>query len=457
MRDDLHSWQEEGISVALIGSGSASFASAFAEDFDLDLPLYVDPSLDSFRAAGLRRGVSAVASPRFFTNALRAYQSGARQQGVEGDPWQLGGVLVIAAGGDLLGAFRSETAGDHASPEEIEAALRRKAPIEEGIEAESRNPLSPLVDGLRPVLDLSPVGSFDRIGYARHAIGFDVTDLDVDLFGQTCLVTGANSGIGFESASALADLGADVRLLCRNQSRGEKAAESIRNATGNARVSCLRVDMSNFADIDRVLDTLGDEPIDVLIHNAGVLPDARAFTAQELETTFATHIAGPHRLTAGLHKNLAAADSARVIWVSSGGMLTRQLQVEDPNWLNRPYDGVVAYAETKRAQVVLAELWAEEWAGTDIVSNSMHPGWADTPSVRESLPRFHEVTKAILRTPREGADTVIWLAAAADGGEISGKFFFDRQPVRTHWLPTTRESQLDRDQLWKMCREFERG
>ena len=84
----------------------------------------------------------------------------------------------------------------------------------------------------------------------------------------------------------------------------------------------------------------------------------------------------------------------------------------DPNWTERDYDGVVAYAETKRAQVVLAELWAEELREIPVVVNAMHPGWADTPAVRSSLPRFHRITQSILRTPAEGADTVVWLAAS---------------------------------------------
>ena len=143
-----------------------------------------------------------------------------------------------------------------------------------------------------------------------------------------------------------------------------------------------------------------------------------------------------------------------MIWVSSGGMLTRGLNVEDPGWFERDYDGVLAYAETKRAQVVLEELWAEELRGSSVCVNSMHPGWADTPAVRSSLPRFHQITEAILRTPAEGADTVIWLAASPAAQGETGCFFFDRRAVRTHWLPTTRESEEDRRALWELCEDL---
>jgi NAD(P)-dependent dehydrogenase (short-subunit alcohol dehydrogenase family) len=450
----MKKWREEGVTVALIGNGNASFAEAFREDFELEGPILIDPELGAYRAAGLRRGASAVASPRLLANGLRAMRAGARQTAVQGDPWQLGGVFVLSGEGDLRFAFRSETAGDHATPEEISAALEADAPnLDEQDEESTWAGLARLT---RPVLDLSPVGSFDRIGFARHAAGFDPNDLDVDLYGQRCLVTGANAGIGYETALALADLGAEVELLCRNKERGEAAVAAIREATGNRRVRMTQVDLSSLAEIDRAVEKLSQEPIDVLVHNAGLLPDERVETADGLELTFATHVAGPHRLTAGLRGALEEAESARVIWVSSGGMLTRRLNLRDPQWKNRDYDGVVAYAETKRAQVVLAELWAREFEGTSVCVNSMHPGWADTAGVKTSLPRFHRVTEAVLRTPAEGADTVVWLAASEAAEGRTGEFFFDRESVRTHWLASTKESEADREALWELCSRFEK-
>jgi len=189
----------------------------------------------------------------------------------------------------------------------------------------------------------------------------------------------------------------------------------------------------------------------VLVHNAGVLPDERIETRDGLELTFATHVVGPHLLTRLLRPSLEKSPDARVIWVSSGGMYTRGLNLEDPNWTQRDYDGVRAYAETKRAQVILAELWAEELRAFPIAVNAMHPGWADTPAVESSLPRFHRITRNILRTPAEGADTVVWLAACPRARESTGRFFFDRKERRTHLLPFTRESDRDRAVLWELC------
>jgi NAD(P)-dependent dehydrogenase (short-subunit alcohol dehydrogenase family) len=297
------------------------------------------------------------------------------------------------------------------------------------------------------------VGSFDRAGYRIHSLTFDPADLDVDLSGRRYVVTGANSGIGFETAASLAERGANVVLACRSLERGRAALARIAERTGSRRLELERLDVSDLADVRRFAAQQADRTVDVLIHNAGVLPDRRDETADGLERCFATHVAGPFLLTRLLQPRLEASSDGRVIWVSSGGMYTRRLQIDDPQWVERDYDGVLAYAETKRAQVVLSELFSEALAGTSVVSNAMHPGWADTPAVRSSLPLFHRVTRWILREPAEGADTVVWLAASEAGGRHSGGFWFDRERRRTHWLPGTRESNAERRALWTLCRE----
>jgi NAD(P)-dependent dehydrogenase (short-subunit alcohol dehydrogenase family) len=134
-------------------------------------------------------------------------------------------------------------------------------------------------------------------------------------------------------------------------------------------------------------------------------------------------------------------------------MYTQRLELDDPQWEQRDYDGVRAYAETKRAQVVLSELWAEALAEDGTTVNSMHPGWADTPGVARSLPLFHRTTGLVLRSPAEGADTIVWLAASPAAGRATGRLFFDRQPRRAYLLPNTRETEADRRALWEMCEE----
>ena len=450
MRDRIHDIRARGAELVIVGNGAQNFAAAFREDFELDCPILIDPELRAYRAAGLRRGRVELLSPRVPRNALRAFRSGSRQTGVEGDPWQLGGVFVIRPGGDLTYRYVSSEAGDHPPIDEILAGLSETAePIQE-VTTESGGPVW-LGRVLSSVVDPFIVSSFDRTGFRIHSLTFRGEDLDVDLSGRRCLVSGANSGIGYETALSLADLGAEVVLLCRSSERGEQAAERVRQQTGNPRVSLEVVDLSDLGSVRAAAGRLASLPVDVLVHNAGVLPDVRSETADGFEQTFATHVIGPFLLTQLLQSRLEKSSDGRVIWVSSGGMYTRRLNLEDPNWTEREYDGVVAYAETKRAQVVLSELWAEELRGSGIAVNAMHPGWADTPAVRSSLPRFHRVTRNFLRTPAEGADTVVWLAASPGGRDSTGAFFFDRQERRTHLLPFTRESEDDRRALWQLC------
>lgn len=454
MRDRIDDVRARDAELVIVGNGARGFAEAFREDFSLDCPLLVDPELRAYRAAGLRRGRVELLSPRLPVNALRALRAGYRQTEVQGDPWQLGGVFVIRPDGELSYRFESREAGDHAPVDEILAALEKDAAP---IEAQGRAPLLQrwLGRALSRAVDPFIVSSFDRTGFRIHALSFDPDDLAVDLSGRRCLVTGANSGIGFETALALADLGAEVVLLCRSRERGQQAVVRIAERTGSQRVSLEVVDISDLQAVAAVAERLGERPVDVLVHNAGVLPNARVRTRDGLELCFATHVAGPHLLTRLLSDRLEKSDDARVIWVSSGGMYTRRLNLDDPTWEERvDYDGVTAYAETKRAQVVLSELWAERFRGTPVVVNAMHPGWADTPAVESSLPSFHRITKAILRTPAEGADTVVWLAACPRARRFSGRFFFDREARRTHYLPFTRESAEDRRTLWELCEDL---
>ena len=308
------------------------------------------------------------------------------------------------------------------------------------------------------VLDRSVVFSFDRSGFLRHARSFRAGDLDGDLTGRVCLVTGANSGIGREAATGLASRGAEVWLLCRDRRRGEEAVTSIRQATGNRRVHLEVVDVSHLAAVRAFAARFAPTRVDVLIHNAGVLPATRLETPDGLELTLATNVIGPFLLTHLLRGKLAAAGGARVIFVSSGGMYAQRLSLDDLQWTQRPFDGVTAYAQTKRMQVILTELLARRWARAGIVVHAMHPGWADTPSVRSSIPRFWRLMRKRLRTPEQGADTLVWLAAAPPAALPvalpSGQFWFDRAPQPTHLLPFTTERPRDRARLWRTCKRL---
>lgn len=453
LRDQIDEIRDRGAELVIVGNGAQAFAQDFKSSLELDCPLLIDPELRSFRAAGLRRGRVELLSPKLPLNAIRALRSGARQSGVQGDPWQLGGVFVIQRGGETTYRQVSSVAGDHPPVDDILSALDQDAePIRDDPGPSRFDRM--LGTTLSRLVDPFIAGSFARTGYRIHSLTFEPADLDVDLSDKRCLVTGANSGIGFETALSLADLGADVVMLCRSMERGEQAAAQIREQTGSRRVAVQQVDMSSLASVRAAAIELAGDRVDVLVHNAGVLPDKRIETEDQLEQTFATHVAGPHLLTRLLQQSLEKSPDARVIWVSSGGMYTRRLNLKDPQWTAREYDGVVAYAETKRAQVVLSTLWAQKLRGSSVVVNSMHPGWADTPSVKTSLPQFHRITKSFLRTRAEGADTVVWLAAAERARKWTGEFFFDRTKRTEHLLPSTRDTADARLALWRLCEQL---
>ncbi|MCC6131978.1 MAG: SDR family NAD(P)-dependent oxidoreductase [Acidobacteria bacterium] len=301
---------------------------------------------------------------------------------------------------------------------------------------------------LDTLLDRSVVFSYDRFGYERHRRSFDRSDLEVDLSGRVCLVTGANSGIGLATAEALARLGARVHLLCRNPERGQEALATIKQSCRNRAVYLHIVDVSERSSILAFCRRLREPRVDVLVHNAAVLPDHHIQTSDGLELTLATNLAGPFLLTHLLLDKLDRSGAGRVVFVSSGGMFTQRLVVDELEPSRERFDGVTAYARTKRALVVLASLLTEKYQETGITFNSMHPGWADTPAVKESLPAFYRLTRLILRSPAEAADTVVWLAAAARLAGVSGRFFFDRREEETYPLPFTKESPEEREKLW---------
>jgi dehydrogenase/reductase SDR family protein 12 len=310
----------------------------------------------------------------------------------------------------------------------------------------SRGRLAGLVDA---TLEASVIGGFSRIGPEVRGRVEDWAD-PPSLAGRVCLITGASGGLGLAASLGMARLGASLRLLVRDAERGEAAVRLIADETGNEDVRCEIVDISLRRSVRACAERLlaSGEPVHVVVHNAGVLPAERRETVEGLELTFATNVLGPHLLTRLLRQRLIASAPARVLFVSSGGMYTRRLDADDLQSRVGTFDGRVAYAKSKRAEVVLAERWAAQLAGTGVVVHSMHPGWADTPGIKSSIPTFQRVMRPLLRSAEQGADTIVWLAAADEPAEVTGRFWCDRHERATHRLARTRETGEDRDRLW---------
>lgn len=302
-------------------------------------------------------------------------------------------------------------------------------------------------------LDLTVVGGFSRIGYVVRRRGW--RDLEPGaLEGRLVVITGPTSGLGFAAAVAMRRLGASLVLVGRDGGRLARTSAS------------LRADRANGGDLVEVVADMGDldaveaatssiralgAPVHALVHNAGALDGTRGVSPQGIEQTIATHVVGPHLMTSTL---LSATEVARVITVSSGGMYASSLpDLSSGGSLEMPadrYDGTKQYSIAKRAQVTLNELWAERVPGTWF--GAMHPGWADTPGVRSSIPGFAKVTGPILRTAEQGADTIVWLVAT-DEALPTGRFWSDRAERPVHRVPGTRgaDTPAARAALWDWC------
>lgn len=285
--------------------------------------------------------------------------------------------------------------------------------------------------------------TFTNIGYKTHARAFE--PLDTDLSGQTIVVTGATGGLGLESARQLAHLGARVVIVGRNEEKLDSAQRSI-----SGDVSGIRADLSLISEVKQLAAELLQyhQEIHVLVNNVGVLFAERGMTAEGIEQTLATNLAGQFALTNLLLPRIIASSPSRVINIASGGMYLARIQPRNLQSDSGEYSGSAAYARTKRGQVILTEMWAEKLGDSNVVVHSMHPGWVKTAGVRDSLPTFNKVMGPLLRTVRQGADTIVWLASASEPTETTGKFWFDRQQVDTYTRESTRETRSDRQALW---------
>ncbi|MGH3096211.1 MAG: SDR family NAD(P)-dependent oxidoreductase [Streptosporangiales bacterium] len=317
--------------------------------------------------------------------------------------------------------------------------------------ADSGTPSLPSI--LDMLLDRSVLLGYSRVGYlTRRRIWHALDPAPNALAGCTAVVTGANSGLGQATTAGLARLGARVVMVVRDTTRGERARHRTAEQVSGADPALQRCDVSDLDDVAAFAEQLRETHprIDVLVHNAGVLPAERSETAQGHEITLATHVLGPLLLTERLRPALAASPDARVVWVSSGGMYTQPLPADDPEYHRGTYRGATAYARTKRVQVAFTPLLARRYAGDGIGMHAMHPGWADTPGVASSLPGFHKLTGPLLRTSAEGADTTCWLAATRPAPP-SGRFWHDRRPRPTHYLPGRGDDPRALQKMWDHC------
>ena len=325
-----------------------------------------------------------------------------------------------------------------------------------------------------------------KAGYEARAKHFDDAPFRVDLTGKHVLVTGANQGIGYATAKQLASQKANVHMVCRSEERGEKALAKLREevakqsggSVDGANVRLHVCDISSMAAVKALTDAYvkGGDPLHVLVNNAGCMVHERTATPEGIEVNFATNTLGTWALTEGLMPALKRAAAgggggggsggdARVVTVSSAGMLTERLELQDVEMTKGSFDGTRQYAKNKRHQVALTQRWArlhgggcdEGGGGEDAASigfYAMHPGWSDTEAVKTALPGFYATLKEKLRSPWQGADTVAWLCVAPKSSLKDGCFYLDRAVVPAHvsqgYFTGTQYKDEDVDKLAEM-------
>lgn len=310
-------------------------------------------------------------------------------------------------------------------------------------------------------LEITIVGSFTNVGYAvrRRLFGWSEPAPDA-LAGRTVLVTGPTSGLGRATADAMADLGARVVLVSRSEEKLAQVSRELADRHGEDRFPYVVADLSSLADARAAVEHVraSEVRLDVLVDSAGAILEERRVTEDGLEATFAIMVVSPFVLITGLLPMLELSPHpGRVISVVSGGMYAQPIDLEDLQLEEREFNGTLAYARAKRASAALVREWSRRLARRSVRVNAMHPGWADTPGLEEALPGFYRLAGPLLRSPAEGIETTVWLAADRDAGEPDGRLFLDRRPRPFDRVPATRLTPADRRRLWDRVVELSGG
>jgi NAD(P)-dependent dehydrogenase (short-subunit alcohol dehydrogenase family) len=266
----------------------------------------------------------------------------------------------------------------------------------------------------------------------------------VDLTGKRAIVTGASSGIGVETARALASAGADVTLTVRDLKVGSRKAADITEATGNEKLHVALLDLSDQRSV-AAFTANWSGPLHILVNNAGVmaLPDLQR-TAEGWEMQFATNHLGHFALALGLHDALAAAGHARIVSLSSVGHQRSPVIFDDVNFTSRPYDVGLAYGQSKTAIVLFAVEATRRWGSDGITANAVHPGTIAATNLmrdldpdvlahlRASAPYAETFDKSKVRykTIEQGAATSVFVATSPLLDGIGGRYFEDCNQAR---------------------------
>ena len=293
------------------------------------------------------------------------------------------------------------------------------------------------------LLDKTIIFSFDKSGFLRHQLQFNEDFVEKNLDGKNVLVTGGTSGIGKNVVRKLSSLGAKVFFTGRNE-------QKITFMENNVNLNFFALDMAKWHDLRKFCKN--EYKYDYIILNAGGMPSNLVLNEFKFEHQCASQLLGHYFLVNFLYKYNRINEGARIVWISSGGMYLKTLDLESL-FNSKNYNKLSTYANVKRAQVTLVEEMSRQkkWGNTKIFC--MHPGWVYTKGLRDSLPKFFNLMKNRLRTSEEGSDTILWLLLTKKNIE-SGGFYFDREIVSPYILDYMKPSLEKRELLLKKMEEI---
>jgi NAD(P)-dependent dehydrogenase (short-subunit alcohol dehydrogenase family) len=272
--------------------------------------------------------------------------------------------------------------------------------------------------------------------------------------GKVALVTGGTSGIGKATATALAAMGAEVVVTGRSLERGEKAVEEIRRDSGG-KVSLMLADLAVQAEVRRLAEEFQEryDRLDVLVNNAGLIQSKRTETPDGIETTLAINHLAPFLLTNLLLDLLKKSAPSRVVTVSSGAEGVGKIDFDDLQSQKR-YRGFKVYGTTKLMNIMFTFELAERLRGTGVTATCMHPGAVNTSFGAKDGGLFSFMFRAFkpfMRSPEQGADTLIYLASSPDAEGMTGKYLSDRK------MQTASRKAYDEDlrkRLWEVSEQL---
>ncbi len=277
--------------------------------------------------------------------------------------------------------------------------------------------------------------------------------------GKTCLVTGANQGIGKETALGLAKLGATVVITARDRAKGEAALDDIKQRGGSDRVDLMLVDLASFDSIRQLAEEfqVRHPRLHVLVNNAGAYNTTRTLTRDGFETTFGVNHLGYFLLTRLLLDAITSSAPARIVSVSSGAHTGARMNFDDLQG-ERSYRGFGAYGQSKLANVLFTYELARRLEGTGVTANCLHPGVVMTGFGKNNSGMvgglfgvFQAVAKPFLLTPEKGAQTSIYLASSPEVEGVTGKYFADCREKQSNAISHDREVAR---KLWEISEQM---